>query len=335
MKRIRKIVLCGDCGHESLGHSETLCRACYEAKHHVRLSNPQKLALRNYIENGVGIITDSFGKKHQLTISEFEKAKGFFWNGGKKGLATNGRVGSLLRYIGRTRYYEKKVKVVMSASPKREWSYEYKIVDDKRKHTMTIYKATSPSGKIYIGKTVQSLAKRISGHNRCAERNNKSGKFMTALRKYGIDNFKWEVLETTEDYDTLNALECWYIQYYDSVNTGYNLHPGGDIGAFGLHCSDATKLKLRLANLGKKIVRRQPKEMYYKSHDLRNKPWIVVFDKNKTIIGYGRNDISVASMCGLSHATINNLKFNKCVSKKGITVKIVTKYELQQLNIAV
>jgi len=330
----RPIILCEACGRKSIGHSKVLCRACYEAKFFNRLSNPQKLASRNFIEGDHGIIIDSRKKKHVLTLEEFEKAKPYFWDGNPNGCATNQWVGSLLTFIGRiTR--KKDIKVLVADRPDREWSYEYKIIDQKKKYTMVIYKAISPSGKVYIGKTIESLSKRISAHKKAAQRFSKGGKFMTAIRKYGVDNFKWEVLETTEDYDVLNALECWYIQYYDSISKGYNTHVGGDIGTFGSHLSEETKEKLRQANLGKKRSYTWTKEMYNNTHDRLNKPWTVVFSDNGEILGYGRNDKDASIRSGISKGSIFNLKTNKYPSRMGITVRTMKKYELQQLNIAI
>ena len=47
------------------------------------------------------------------------------------------------------------------------------------------------------------------------------------MRKYGIDNFSFEVLEECEQKD-LNRLEEYYIQHYDTFYNGYNLTLGGD-----------------------------------------------------------------------------------------------------------
>ena len=56
-----------------------------------------------------------------------------------------------------------------------------------------IYKATFPSGKAYIGQTTKSLGKRKRQHVRKAL----SGSpfpFHAAIRKYGAENVKWEII---------------------------------------------------------------------------------------------------------------------------------------------
>ena len=51
--------------------------------------------------------------------------------------------------------------------------------------------------------------------------------FYRALRKYGQDNFSFEVLEECP-IEKLDEREIYWISYYDSFNNGYNETPGGD-----------------------------------------------------------------------------------------------------------
>src|SRR5574343_2095225 len=95
---------------------------------------------------------------------------------------------------------------------------------------MIIYKATNQNnGKAYIGKTVRSLRQRIAEHTRSKTVTG----FQGALKKYGIDAFKWEVIETCSCEDQLAEREIHYIELYstfvgfDDCN-GYNLTLGGD-----------------------------------------------------------------------------------------------------------
>ena len=58
--------------------------------------------------------------------------------------------------------------------------------------------------------------------------------FHKAVRKYGFDNFQYEVVfrelfESIEECkDKLNELEQYYIELYDSYRSGYNSTLGGD-----------------------------------------------------------------------------------------------------------
>ena len=88
-----------------------------------------------------------------------------------------------------------------------------------------IYKSTNLiNNKIYIGYTTQQFKKRIQGHN--------YGKsyFSKALKKYGKDNFKWEIIESEIPYELLGERETYYIKQFQSniCKCGYNLTKGGD-----------------------------------------------------------------------------------------------------------
>lgn len=92
-----------------------------------------------------------------------------------------------------------------------------------------IYKYTSPSGKIYIGKTKNTLEERAkdeegSGYKGCT-------RFYAAIQKYGFCNFKREIIEEC-DNKILNDKEQYWIAYYNSTdqNIGYNILSGGDDG---------------------------------------------------------------------------------------------------------
>lgn len=99
-----------------------------------------------------------------------------------------------------------------------------------------IYKYTNKiNGKVYIGQT-NNLQKRFNGHK--SEAFNPKSKsynlpFHCAIRKYGIKNFIYEVLEEIEDgesQDFINDREIFFIDFYHSLTTenGYNLTVGGD-----------------------------------------------------------------------------------------------------------
>lgn len=95
-----------------------------------------------------------------------------------------------------------------------------------------IYCYTSPSGKKYIGQTLDEHSRRWGFY---AEHRNycNGGKIDNARKKYGPKNFKYEVLERISEptkkllIDKLNLLEIFYIKKYDSYKNGYNSTPGG------------------------------------------------------------------------------------------------------------
>ena len=87
-----------------------------------------------------------------------------------------------------------------------------------------IYKITNLlNNKSYIGQST-FIEKRWSEE----KRNKNNGKTLTnAINKYGIENFKFEILEECEQ-DLLNEKEQQYINLYNSVENGYNMTYGGD-----------------------------------------------------------------------------------------------------------
>lgn len=115
-----------------------------------------------------------------------------------------------------------------------------------------IYKVTNLiNGKIYIGMSLGSLKRRKQNHLSAAIAGNSKYIFHSAIRKYEEENFKWEVIDGSLFFDSLCELEKKYILKFNcKVPCGYNLTDGGD-GTRGFICSDETRIKRRLAMLGK------------------------------------------------------------------------------------
>ena len=119
---------------------------------------------------------------------------------------------------------------------------------------MIIYKATNKiNGKCYIGQTRHSLEHRKTIHLRCAKKGVETH-FYQAIRKYGEENFEWEIICSANDKKRLNELETFYIQKYDSIKHGYNMVDGGDNNVMDI---ESVKTKhdeiMRSAEVRKKI----------------------------------------------------------------------------------
>ncbi len=90
-----------------------------------------------------------------------------------------------------------------------------------------IYKVTNLTTKeIYIGKSV-NIADRWVNHIKgaCGLEGIADSQFQRALKKYGIQNFSWEILEKVTK-DQLSEREKYYIDLYDTKNYGYNQRLG-------------------------------------------------------------------------------------------------------------
>lgn len=92
-----------------------------------------------------------------------------------------------------------------------------------------IYKITNKiDNKAYIGQTCRDPKKRWLEHY--SRDINKDTYFHRALKKYGKDNFLWEVIEECED-SSLNEREIYWIKYYNTYyknGNGYNMTYGGE-----------------------------------------------------------------------------------------------------------
>lgn len=119
---------------------------------------------------------------------------------------------------------------------------------------MYIYKITNTiNNKVYIGQTV-NLSERFRSHRESAFR--KHGRdynkpLYKAFRKYGIENFTFEVIDSAENIDELNEKEIYWIDFYDCLidsGKGYNLEKGGNNGLK----SETTKNKMSHSQRGEK-----------------------------------------------------------------------------------
>lgn len=92
---------------------------------------------------------------------------------------------------------------------------------------MIIYKATNRlNGKVYIGATTKSLGQRMKLHINPPRTSNKTY-FVRSLKKYGAENFKWQVICICPNLKSLYEQERYYIRLYNTMNVGYNDTSGG------------------------------------------------------------------------------------------------------------
>jgi group I intron endonuclease len=107
-----------------------------------------------------------------------------------------------------------------------------------------IYKITNPTGRIYIGKSIDINKRHIqykNGHTKSQP------KLHNSLKKYGWLNHKVEVIEECKE-NSLDKREEYWINYYDSVKNGLNLTYGGDGG----RKSEITKKRISNSHRGMK-----------------------------------------------------------------------------------
>lgn len=119
-----------------------------------------------------------------------------------------------------------------------------------------IYRVKSPSNKLYIGQTIQTLRRRQIDHISNANNPNNerySSKFSKAIRKYGSLP-EWSVMFGNIPIEYLDKLEIWAIKHYDTYQNGYNSTLGGDMPPMlGRHHTLETR-----AIISKKAKLREP-----------------------------------------------------------------------------
>lgn len=122
---------------------------------------------------------------------------------------------------------------------------------------MIVYKITNIiNGKVYIGQTKFTAEERFEHHCKKALEENADFELSRAIKKYGKEKFKVEVLEEVKTREEACFFEIAYIKKYNSTNrdVGYNMTNGGEGGNTYLSKSDEEmkqiKLKISEANKG-------------------------------------------------------------------------------------
>lgn len=110
-------------------------------------------------------------------------------------------------------------------------------------------------GWSYVGTTMNEKARR-SNWNKKNNKNYGGAKINEARQRFGLGNFKYEVLEriTSEnEEDLLKQLEekeAYYITLYNSINNGYNTSAGGT-GNKGVNFSATHRANIGAASKGR------------------------------------------------------------------------------------
>lgn len=107
-----------------------------------------------------------------------------------------------------------------------------------------IYKITSPTGRVYIGQSVD-IYRRWNSH-RSMVANKEIPILHNSMKKYGVKRHKFEIIARCAE-DELNDYEKFFIDLYDATGEkGMNVKGGGQY----VHClSEETKEKIRQARI--------------------------------------------------------------------------------------
>jgi group I intron endonuclease len=93
----------------------------------------------------------------------------------------------------------------------------------------SIYRITNNlSGKVYIGQTTRLPLKRFRAHTWGKGARAESMPIRLAIKKYGKQNFTFEVIFVCFHRDFLDEMESFFIKSNNSISpNGYNLESGG------------------------------------------------------------------------------------------------------------
>lgn len=114
-------------------------------------------------------------------------------------------------------------------------------------------------GKVYIGQSTNPIV-RWRRHKSDAKLNNKNNYLYNAIRKYGIQNFSFEIIVQSKTLEDIDAAEILCIEQYKSSNNnyGYNIALGGNGKRI---VSEQTKLKISQSRIGKKATEETKNKM--------------------------------------------------------------------------
>ena len=94
------------------------------------------------------------------------------------------------------------------------------------------------NNKQYIGQTINDVERRWYEHKKSSARS----AIALAIVKYGVDNFKFEILQKCDSLEEMNKIESTTISTLNTLSpNGYNLNNGGNNKTL----SETTKAKIR------------------------------------------------------------------------------------------
>lgn len=145
---------------------------------------------------------------------------------------------------------------------------------------MVVYKTTNlVNGKQYIGKDIGNKSTYLG-----------SGVILKkAIKKYGKENFKKEILEVCSSHDELKEREEYWLNYYDAGNNPmfYNRHNYSYGHPNGILHSDQSRRKMSKSHMGKTLspdhIRNMKNSLRGRTHSEETKQKIGSSNRGKTL----------------------------------------------------
>jgi group I intron endonuclease len=143
----------------------------------------------------------------------------------------------------------------------------------------SIYKVVNTiNGKVYIGYT-NNFNRRKAAHKHNALKNKENVLFYKAIRKYGFENFQWEIIYQSLDKNhCINVMEKFFIEQHCSLSPkGYNITPGGEGGIL----YEKTLIRMLNENPGKTKESLEKKTSIIQAKNLKTNSIMIVGDRKK------------------------------------------------------
>ena len=189
---------------------------------------------------------------------------------------------------------------------------------------MIIYKVTNKvNGKIYIGQTIRTLEQRKWQHLDCAKNGVKTH-FYNAIRKYGEENFVFEIIDEASSLQELNELERYYIAKFNCIENGYNMVDGGNNNVMFLDDVKQKHLESMRSDETRAKISKTMKE-YRKEH-----PWTDEQKRKFAKSKYGNKNFAGHKLTEQHKEALRKVKYKKvyCINENN---EIVAKFETVQL----
>lgn len=200
--------------------------------------------------------------------------------------------------------------------------------------------------KKYIGQSI-NIEKRWKHHINTAfnsKNKNYNNALYCAFRKYGVDSFKFTIIEIC-DKSNLNEREKYWIKYYNSYNDGYNMTEGGEQPPIKQYLIAQYDLSGKLINIFKNSVEAENKTKIcqenirkccrdkkgtaggyqWRNYNGINKisPTKINLQKSKPVIQYDKNKNKIREFISLREAEritgISYCSISKCCKGKAKT----------------
>ena len=159
------------------------------------------------------------------------------------------------------------------------------MLNDKGEEVGIIYGwYCTVTDKWYVGQTVNPEGRFNCHIDRAINKKDKTY-FYNSIRKYGLENFVYCVLEENVLRENLNMREMDWIEYYDSFYCGYNMTAGGNQTIF------SEEFKRKMSESRKGQFTGEKNSFYGKHHSEETKKKLSEYHKGKKAWNSGKTNI--------------------------------------------